>query len=77
MSVVEGGEGLGGCADIATVLERIIKARNRQLRKKGKYLDTLQCLNVNRGKQNVKENQAWRTRRIVLLQGQRGFWEEY
>lgn len=35
MSVVEGGEGLGGCADIATVLERIIKARNRQLGKKG------------------------------------------
>lgn len=77
MSVVEGGEGLGGCADIATVLERIIKARNRQLGKKGKYLDTLQCLNVNCGKQNVKENQAWRTRRIVLLQGQRGFWDEY
>lgn len=34
MSVVEGGERLGECADIAIVLERIIKARNRQSKKK-------------------------------------------
>lgn len=34
MSIVEGGEGLRECADIATVLERIIKARNRQSKKK-------------------------------------------
>lgn len=51
--MVEGGEGLGECADIATVLERIIKARNRQSKKK-KYLDTLQYVNVNSGKQNIK-----------------------
>lgn len=72
--MVEGGEGLGECVDIATVLERIIKARNRQSKKKEIFRHTTIC-KCEQWKTKYQENQAWRTRRIGLLQGQRGFWD--